>query len=63
MNINLNTRIKALLDVDREKVIESLVKINSNFSKLRNPVLRNLLARRVTIAEACKMAKCNPNVF
>lgn len=63
MNINLNTKIKALLDVDGEKVIASLVKINSNFSKLRNPVLRNLLARRITIAEACKIAGCSPNVF
>ena len=63
MNINLNTRIKALLDVDREKVIDSLIKINSNFSKLHNPVLRNLLARRITIAEACKIAGCSPNVF
>lgn len=63
MNINLNTRIKTLLDVDRDKVIDSLVKINSNFSKLRNPVLRNLLARRITIAEACKIAGCSPNIF
>ncbi|SMD01654.1 DUF2249 domain-containing protein [Pedobacter nyackensis] len=63
MNINLNTRIKALLDVDREKVIDSLIKINRNFSKLRNPVLRNLLARRVTIAEACKIAGCSPGDF
>lgn len=63
MNINLNTRIKALLDVERDKVIDSLVKINSNFSMLHNPVLRNLLARRITIAEACKIAGCSPNIF
>lgn len=63
MKINLNTRIKALLDENREPVINSLVKLNSNFSKLRNPILRNLLARRVTIAEACKIAKCNPADF
>lgn len=63
MRINLNTRIKVLLDADMDQVIDSLIKLNRNFSKLRNPVLRNLLARRVTIAEACKIARCNPNDF
>lgn len=63
MKINLNTRIKALLDVDSDKVIEHLVQLNSNFSKLRNPVLRHLLARRITIVEACKIAGCNSQDF
>lgn len=63
MKINAHTRIKALLDQDQVRVIDSLVKLNSNFSKLRNPILRNLLARRVTIADACKMGKCGIEDF
>lgn len=63
MKINLNTRIKVLLDADMEQVMDSLIKLNSNFSKLRNPVLRNLLARRITITEACKIARCHPGDF
>lgn len=63
MKINPDTRIKLLLDTDRDKVIDALVKLNSNFSKLRNPVMRNLLARRVTIAQACKIAGCSTSDF
>ncbi len=61
MKINSNTRIKVLLDADQEKVIDALVDLNTNFSKLRNPLLRNLLARRVTIA--CKVGKCTVEDF
>lgn len=63
MKITPDTRIKLLLDADRDKVIDALVKLNSNFSKLRNPVMRNLLARRITIAQACKIAGCSIGDF
>lgn len=63
MEINSNTRIKVLLDVERDKVIESLILMNKNFAKLRNPVLRRLLANRVTIAQACSIAKCEVDEF
>lgn len=58
IKINAYTRLKVLLDADKGGVIESLIQLNSNFSKLRNPIMRNLLARRVTIADACKVGKC-----
>lgn len=61
--ITTNTRIQALLDVDQEGVISALVKLSNNFSKLKNPILRNLLAPRVTIAQACRVAHCEPLVF
>lgn len=61
--ITKNTRIKELLDMDQPRVIEALVKLNDNFSKLKNPVLRNLLARRVTISDACKIARCEVSSF
>ncbi|RZJ82754.1 MAG: DUF2249 domain-containing protein [Chryseobacterium sp.] len=61
--ITTSTRIKTLLDVDMEGVISTLVKLNNNFSKLKNPTLRNLLAHRVTIADACRIARCDKDVF
>ncbi|WP_316815732.1 DUF2249 domain-containing protein [Pedobacter nyackensis] len=63
MRIDLNTRIKVLLDADMKGVMDSLIKLNSNFSKLRNPVLRKLLASRITIAEACKIGGCSQQDF
>ncbi|WP_423146013.1 DUF2249 domain-containing protein [Rubrolithibacter danxiaensis] len=63
MLINANTKVKALLDVKQDEVIQALVKLNRNFGKLKNPVLRALLARRVTIAEACGIAKCKVEDF
>ena len=56
--IDEGTRIKALLDVKQEEVIQTLAALNGNFKKLRNPFLRKLLAGRVTIADACKIAGC-----
>jgi uncharacterized protein (DUF2249 family) len=56
--IGPQTTIKELLEGEQELVVESLIKLKKNFSKLKNPVLRNLLARRVTIASACKIAGC-----
>lgn len=63
MKIDLNTRIKVLLDANMDGVIDSLIKLNSNFSKLRNPILRKLLASRITIAEACKIGGCSEQDF
>lgn len=58
ISIDSNTRIKVLLDADQAGVIDVLVKLNKNFSKLKSPILRNLFASRVTIADACKVANC-----
>jgi uncharacterized protein (DUF2249 family)/TusA-related sulfurtransferase len=63
VKINAHTRIKALLDQDQDLVIDRLIQLNANFSKLRNPILRNLLARRITIADACKVAHCKVEDF
>ena len=56
--IDERTRIKTLLDARQEEVIQALAALNGNFKKLRNPFLRKLLAGRVTIADACKIAGC-----
>lgn len=63
LTINRNTRITALLAVNQEAVIEALVKLNRNFSKLRNPILRNLFARRISIEDACRIAHCELGAF
>lgn len=61
--INRNTRITDLLAVNQEAVIEALVKLNRNFSKLRNPILRGLFARRISIEDACRIAQCELPAF
>ena len=57
-SISPQTTIKELLEINKDQVIGALAALNKNFSRLKNPVLRNLFARRVTIADACKIAGC-----
>jgi len=61
--ITPQTRIQQLLDQDQEGVIAALTKLNRNFAKLKNPVLRKLFARRVTISDACRIAGCDVQTF
>lgn len=60
--INPDTRISELLKAN-PRVIETLVGLNPNFSRLRNPILRHLLARRVSISDACAIAGCKVSDF
>jgi uncharacterized protein (DUF2249 family) len=62
MRISERTRISELIKAN-PGVIEALVEFNPHFGKLRNPVLRNLLARRVSISDACRIAGCKPCDF
>jgi len=55
--INAQTKISQLLEVEPDHVMNTLVSLNKKFSKLKNPLLRNLLAKRVSIADACKISK------
>ncbi|GAB2977632.1 hypothetical protein GCM10027049_11050 [Mucilaginibacter puniceus] len=57
LTINAQTKISQLLEVDCDLVINTLIGLNKKFSKLRNPVLRNLLVKRISIADACKISK------
>lgn len=61
--ISANTKVKQLLNIRQDEVIKALVQLNANFSKLRNPILRNLLASRITITGACKIANCKVSDF
>lgn len=59
MKITSDTKISALINHDK-RVIDVIVSVNKNFRKLKNPVLRKLLAPRVSIADAAKIGgvKC-----
>jgi len=54
MIINRNTRISTLIKENRE-TIDVIGSINKNFLKLKNPILRRVLAPRVTIVDAAKV--------
>jgi len=60
MTISINTKISALIRENKE-VIEVLARFNKNFERLRNPILRKILAPRVSIADAAKIGGANVN--
>lgn len=62
MKISAATKISSLLKAN-PAALEAIVSINKHFEKLRNPVLRKVLAPRVTIADAAKMGNCSVDVF
>ena len=62
MNIAANTRISALIK-ENPAAIEAIASINRHFEKLRNPVLRKILASRVTIADAARIGGCDIELF
>jgi len=57
MIINAETKIGAIIK-DNPQAIEVLISINQHFKKLRNPLLRKILAPRVTVAEAATIGNC-----
>ena len=60
MKISSNTKIS---DVFRENkdAIDIIASINDHFKKFKNPVLRKVLASRVTIKEAANIGNISPN--
>lgn len=62
MIINENTKISELIKAN-EKAIDAIASINKHFEKLRNPILRKILASRVTIADAAKIGNSSVDVF
>ncbi len=57
MKITPNTRISQLIEADTA-VIEVLASVSKPFKRLKNPILRKIMAPRATIAEAAKMGGC-----
>lgn len=62
MTINRNTKIAALVKHNSE-ALEAIVSISSKFTKLRNPLLRKVIAGRTTIAMASKIGGCSTDDF
>ena len=56
MKITAETRVSDLLDAYPEAV-EVLAEFNPHFAKLRNRVLRKIMAPRVTLAQAAQIAQ------
>ncbi|NGM60990.1 DUF2249 domain-containing protein [Sphingobacterium sp. SGG-5] len=62
MLIDERTKIAALLK-HHPDALEAIVALSPDFKKLRNPVLRALMAGRTTIAMASKIGGCKPKDF
>lgn len=62
MTINADTKIAALLKQNPE-ALEAIVSLSPDFKKLRNPILRKLMAGRTSIAMAAKIGGCQPEDF
>lgn len=62
MIINANTKIAALLK-GHPDALDAIVSITPKFEKLRNPLLRKLMAGRTSIAMAAKISGCGVQAF
>ena len=60
--IDANTKIAALLK-ENPDALEAIISISSKFNKLRNPLLRKLMAARTSINMASKVGGCTVNDF
>ncbi len=62
MIIHANTKIAALIK-QHPDALEAIISIHPMFEKLRNPILRKLMAGRASITMAAKMAGCTIQTF
>src|ERR1035437_10371159 len=62
MIINANTKIAAILK-QHPGALEAIISISPKFEKLRNPILRKLMAGRASISMASKISGCSLNDF
>ena len=62
ITINANTKIAALIK-QHPDALETIISISPKFEKLRNPVLRKLMAGRASISMASKMSGCSIKTF
>ena len=62
MKIDKNTKISRILNENPDS-LDVIASINKHFKKLKNPVLRKMLAPRVTIADAARIGGASINTF
>lgn len=60
--INANTKIATILK-QHPDALEAIISISPKFNKLRNPLLRKLMASRTSISMASKIGGCSVNDF
>ena len=57
MMINANTKIAAILK-QHPAALDAVIAVSSKFEKLRNPILRKVMAGRTSLAMAAKVGGC-----
>lgn len=62
MKINAQTKISHILKASPD-ALDAIVKLSPKFAKLRNPLLRKIMAPRVNIEEAARMGGCKAADF
>jgi len=62
MIINVNTKIASILKT-HPAALEAIISISPKFNKLRNPLLRKLMASRTSIGLASNVGGCSVNDF
>lgn len=62
MTIDANSKIGLIIKSNPE-ALEAIISINSKFIKLRNPILRKVIASRTSILTASKIAGCSVDDF
>ncbi len=62
MILNVNTKIAAVLK-GHPGALEAIISISPKFTKLRNPILRKLMAGRTSLAMAARVGGCSVNDF
>jgi uncharacterized protein (DUF2249 family) len=62
MTININTKIATLLK-HNPAALEAIVSLSPKFIKLRNPLLRKVIAGRTSISMASKLGGCSVDAF
>ena len=62
MIINGNTKISAIIK-HNPAALDAIIKISPRFEKLRNPVLRKLMAARTSVAMASRIGGCKMDDF
>lgn len=62
ITINANTKIASLIK-HHPDALEAIISVSPKFAKLRNPLLRKLMASRTSIAMASKIGGCRVDDF
>lgn len=62
MIISANTKIASILK-QNSNALDAIISINKKLEKLRNPLLRKVMAGRTTLVAASKMAGCSVEDF